>query len=95
MRVLNSAKVREEYRRKRKRGEDTLDGDDQPGKRQKRNAGEKPRGEGDKGKLVIKVRGVNLKDIANPHQDPFADRGDPGSVQQVRRATLSAYHDRP
>ena len=59
MRVLNSAKVREEYRRKRKHGDDTLDGDDQPRKRQKRNVGEKPKGEGDKGKLVIKVRGVN------------------------------------
>ena len=64
MRVLNSAQVREEYRRKRKRGEDALDGDDQPWKRQKRNAGEKLKGEGDKGKLVIKVRGVNLKETA-------------------------------
>ena len=60
MRVLNSVKVREEYRRKRKRGEDPLDGDDQPGKRQKRNTGEKPRGGEGKGKLVIKVRGVNF-----------------------------------
>jgi len=66
MRVLNSAKVREEYRRKRKRGEDTLDKDDQPGKRQKHNAGEKPKGTEDKGTLAIKVRGVNLKETAKP-----------------------------
>ena len=77
MRVLNSAKVREEYRRKRKRGEDALDEDDQPGKRQKRKAGEKPRGEGDKGKLVIKVRGVNFKETANLDQDPFCRQGRP------------------
>lgn len=93
MRVLNAAKIREEYRRKRKRGEDTLDGDDQPGKRQKRNAGQKLRGTEDKGTLVIKVRGVNLKETASPDPDPFPDRGDPGPVQQVRRTILSSYSD--
>jgi hypothetical protein len=63
MRVLNAAKVREEYRRKRKREED---GDDQPGKRQKRNAGETSRGTENKGTLVIKVRGVNVEGDRKP-----------------------------
>ena len=81
MRVLNASKVREEYHRKRKRGADALDGEDRPGKRQKTNADEKPRGKEGKGTLVIKVRRVNLKAMANPDPDPFAARGDSGSVQ--------------
>lgn len=93
MRVLNAAKVREEYRQKRKRGEDTLDGDDQPRKHQKTSAGKKPRGKEDKGTLVIKVRGVNLKETASPDPDPFPDRGDPGPVQQVSRVRPSSYSD--
>jgi hypothetical protein len=81
MRVLNAAKTREEYHQKRKRKEDSLDGDDRPRKRQKSNSEAKPRGKGDKGTLVIKVGGVNLKKTASPDPDPFTDRGDPGPLQ--------------
>lgn len=55
IRVLNAAKIREEYRRKRKQGEVSLDKDGRPSKRQKTNVEEKPRGKYDKGTLTIKV----------------------------------------
>ena len=80
-RVLNAAKIREEYRRKRKRGEDSLEGDDRSGKRQKPNAEEKSRGKGDRGTLVVKVCRVGLKATAKPDSSPFAAGGDTGAVQ--------------
>lgn len=66
IRVLNAAKIREEYRRKRKQGEGSLDPDGRPSKRQKTHVEEKPRGKDGKGALIIKVCCDNLEATANP-----------------------------
>ena len=91
IRVLNAARIREEYRRKRKQGEDSLDCDGRPSKRQKTHVEEKPRGKDGKGALIIKVCCGNLEATANPDQDLFAARGDSGSVQSVRKITPTTF----
>jgi hypothetical protein len=81
IRVLNAAKIREVYHRKRKQGEGPLDGDDRPRKRQKISTKEKPSGKRDKGALIIEVCLGTLKATANPDASAFAARGESGPVQ--------------